>query len=92
MEGKKYIGLKIINAYPMTKKEALERKLLRPGAKVEEEDGYYVRYKDGYESWAPKKAFEEAYKELDYKNYEFAISLFCGLVKNYTIEFLKEKE
>jgi hypothetical protein len=24
--------------------------------------GYYIRYKDGYESWSPASAFEEAYK------------------------------
>jgi len=23
--------------------------------------GYYVRYKDGYESWSPAEAFEEGY-------------------------------
>jgi hypothetical protein len=26
--------------------------------------GYYVRYKDGYESYSPQKAFEEGYKEI----------------------------
>ena len=25
------------------------------------DDGYYVRYQDGYESWSPTKAFEEGY-------------------------------
>jgi hypothetical protein len=28
------------------------------------EDGYKVKYKDGYESWCPKATFEEAYREL----------------------------
>lgn len=28
-------------------------------------DGYYVRYKDGYESWSPAKAFEEGYTLVD---------------------------
>ncbi len=26
--------------------------------------GYYVRYKDGYESWSPKAAFEEGYSKI----------------------------
>lgn len=26
--------------------------------------GYYVVYKDGYESWSPAKAFEEGYEKL----------------------------
>ena len=28
------------------------------------EDGYRVRYPDGYESWSPKEVFEKAYLEL----------------------------
>ncbi len=27
--------------------------------------GYYVLYKDGYESWSPAKAFEEGYTKQD---------------------------
>jgi hypothetical protein len=26
--------------------------------------GYYVRYKDGYESWSPADAFESGYTEI----------------------------
>jgi len=26
--------------------------------------GYYVRYKDGYQSFSPKEAFEEGYTEI----------------------------
>lgn len=26
--------------------------------------GYYVRYKDGYESWSPAKAFEDGYTDI----------------------------
>ena len=28
----------------------------------ETEQGYHVRYEDGYESWSPKDVFERAYK------------------------------
>lgn len=27
--------------------------------------GYFVRYKDGYESFSPKKEFEDGYSEID---------------------------
>lgn len=56
----KYIGVKIIEAKPMMLVEAeeyLQRKI-KPG----NEDGYLVRYPDGYESWSPKTVFDEAYR------------------------------
>lgn len=28
-------------------------------------DGYYVLYKDGFESWSPSDVFEEGYTELE---------------------------
>lgn len=46
---KNYIGVKIVKAEPMEK---------------DGKAGYKVRYKDGYESWSPKKQFEEAYRKL----------------------------
>ena len=51
---KNYIGVKIVKAEPMEKGGIA---------------GYKVRYKDGYESWSPKEVFEEAYKELDCKEF-----------------------
>ena len=47
---KKYIGTKIIHAEPATGPSG---------------DGYNVTYKDGYKSWSPKAAFEEAYIAVD---------------------------
>jgi len=47
---KKYIGTKIISAEPCAK---------------DGRDGYTVVYKDGYTSWSPKEAFEEAYVAID---------------------------
>lgn len=51
---KKYIGIKLIDAYPCEKFIA--------GAS---HDGYNVKYSDGYESWSPKDAFESAYLKLE---------------------------
>ena len=31
-----------------------------------EDLGYYVRYKDGYESWSPSEAFEDGYHKLEF--------------------------
>ena len=49
---KRYIGTKIIQAFP-------ESKGPMPGG----EEGYAVIYEDGYRSWSPKAVFEAAYKE-----------------------------
>lgn len=58
---KKYIGLKVVKAEPMTMTEA--QKVLGREIKpaTVEEDGYLVEYKDGYKSWSPASVFNEAY-------------------------------
>ena len=69
---KKYIGTKQIEAEPMTMGEAYENGLLQAGRVPNESEkqkaGYYVKYKDGYESWSPAEPFEEAYHEGDIGN------------------------
>lgn len=64
---KKYIGTKQIEAEPMTRGDAWGKHLLREKPTIENFDdaGYHVKYKDGYESWSPAEAFEEAYKISD---------------------------
>lgn len=61
---KKYIGTKEIVAEPMTRGDAWGNNLLRekPSTENFDDDGYHVRYEDGYESWSPKDVFEKAYK------------------------------
>lgn len=55
---KQYIGTKIVEAEP-------EELRYKNEAGVEMcEEGYKVRYQDGYESWSPKGVFEEAYLKL----------------------------
>ena len=56
---KKYIGTKTVYAQPMTADEAKQK-----GYKVggNTGNGYEVEYKDGYKSWCPCKAFEDAYQ------------------------------
>ena len=62
----KYIGTKIIEAEPC--KAWKDTKLHKAG-----EDGYKVRYPDGYESWSPKDVFEDAYRPTNGMNFGLAL-------------------
>lgn len=62
---KTYIGAKIIRAEPALRvggEIISPHDILPKDASVEE--GYRVRYPDGYESWSPKGVFEKAYLPL----------------------------
>ncbi len=62
----KYIGTKMIEAKPMDRGEYNKyRGWEIPEDENPHDEGYLVRYQDGYESWLPKKQFEEAYREYD---------------------------
>lgn len=75
---KNYIGVKIVKAKPGTMAEA---QALKSGCSVEtqkrifqksgtkDQEGYIVKYPDGYISWSPKEVFEKAYRELDCKEF-----------------------
>jgi len=58
---KKYIGIKVVQAEPMNLIEAEER--LQRKIKSGDEEGYFIVYPDGYESWSPKDVFEKSYHE-----------------------------
>ena len=59
---KKYLGIKIVDAEPMTSDDAFKNGLIRVDVIIPGLDGYKVVYEDGYESWSPKDVFEKAYK------------------------------
>ena len=71
---KKYLGVKLIEAEPMSKGEAWSRNLVKvdtatelteeQSEKLYKTDGYKVVYEDGYTSWSPKDVFEKAYREI----------------------------
>ena len=71
----KYIGTKIIEAVPAIRKggKVYEEGKPIPKSMDPTEDGYKVRYPDGYESWSPKDVFEEAYRPTDCMNFGLAI-------------------
>lgn len=71
---KHYIGIKQVEAEPMTKGEAYEKGLLCEyavlntkeknkvlNAKEKGKMGYHVKYEGGYESWFPAEAFQRSY-------------------------------
>ena len=72
---KKYIGTKIIEAVPAIRKggKVYEEGWPIPKSMDPTEEGYKVRYPDGYESWSPKDVFEEAYRPTDCMSFGLAI-------------------
>ena len=71
----KYIGTKIIEAAPAIRKggKVYEEGWPIPKSMDPTEEGYKVRYPDGYESWSPKDVFEEAYRPTDCMSFGLAI-------------------
>lgn len=63
---KHYIGVKEIDAKPMNRGNYNEyRGWTIPEDENPADEGYLVKYPDGYESWSPKEVFEKAYTEYD---------------------------
>lgn len=71
---KKYIGVKKIEAKPMTRGEYNKyRGWDLPQNENPDDDGYLVKYSDNYESWSPKGIFDEAYRPCDHMSFGLAI-------------------
>lgn len=71
---KKYIGTKVIDAKPMNRGDYNKHRWLDISANENPaDDGYLVKYQDGYESWSPKNVFEEAYRECNDMTFGLAI-------------------
>jgi hypothetical protein len=70
---KKYIGVKMIEAEPMTDIEVEEKKGHPICIGREDKKGYKVTYEDGYISWCPKDVFEKAYRRIDNMTFGLAI-------------------
>lgn len=54
---KKYIGCKMIKAEPCKAWKNTDNNKIG-------DEGYKLRYPDGYESWSPKEVFEKAYMQV----------------------------
>ena len=71
---KQYIGTKIIMAKPMTRGDYnIYRGWKIPKDENPADEGYLVKYSDDYESWYPRKAFDEAYRECENMTFGLAI-------------------
>lgn len=84
-----YIGTKIVKAEPAMKcwghkgqahdagliltQEQYDSMVAEGWEPTEVRHGYKVVYRDGYESWSPKKVFEEAYRRTDGLSFDLAI-------------------
>lgn len=86
---KQFIGTKIVQAEPAFRFTGVKPDYKAPGqignedtiALLEDggweiadkEEGYKVRYEDGYESWSPKAVFEAAYRQTNGMNLGLAL-------------------
>lgn len=71
---KKYVGTKMLEAKPMTRGDYNKyRGWLIPLDENPADEGYLVKYQDNYESWSPKAAFEESYRDCN--DFTFGIAL-----------------
>lgn len=60
----RYIGTKVIEAKPMNRRQYNDlRGWVIPADENPHDDGYLVKYEDGYISWSPKSTFESAYRK-----------------------------
>lgn len=58
----KYIGVKQVKSNPMTRGEYNDyRGWTVPEGENPNDEGYVVKYEDGYVSWSPKETFEKSY-------------------------------
>lgn len=67
-----FIGVKIVDATPMTR-EAFEAQEGRNCGGDKHGDGYMVTYEGGYRTWSPKDVFDAAYRPIDGMTFGLAI-------------------
>lgn len=81
----KYIGIKVVEAVPMTAEEAVNH-----GYRIGDNngDGYEVTYEEGYKSWCPKEVFEKHNHEI--KNEELAATTELMVSSDYKNRFIAE--
>ena len=75
MNFEEYIGTKQIKAKPMTRGEYIQyRGWTMPENENPDDEGYLIKYyPDSYQSWSPKKAFEDAYRKSGQMNFGHAL-------------------
>ena len=72
----KFIGVKMVEAVPMTAGDAAKKGYRTPIAESAMDlyiAGYEVTYEDGYKSWCPADVFEKNNRPIDGMTFGFAI-------------------
>ena len=67
-----FIGVKIVDATPMTR-EAFETQEGRKCGGDKHGEGYMVTYEGGYRAWSPKDVFDAAYRPINAMTFGLAI-------------------
>lgn len=80
----KYIGIKMIEAYPMRASMAV-RNGYKIGNSHPDDMGYVITYPDGYKSWCPADIFEKSYYHIQDENGDM-------LYRNDIENFIADKE
>jgi hypothetical protein len=81
----KYLGVKLIEAEPMTYFEFANEKYGAIRQDVVDSEGYKVKYSDDYVSFSPKDVFEKAYFPLKHPDG-------TKILEDDVINFVKDKE
>lgn len=74
----KFIGVKMVEAVPMTASEALQKdyRVGQNGTIIASSTkGYEVTYEDGYKSWCPADVFEKNNRPINGMTFGFAIEV-----------------
>jgi hypothetical protein len=79
---KKFIGVKLIEAYPCKRWNQ---------EKNQDDEGYAVRYPDGYESWSPKEVFESAYLSLGTDETRITPAVIDSIIAEITVTKIDPK-
>ncbi|MFQ6793859.1 MAG: crAss001_48 related protein [Thomasclavelia sp.] len=86
---KKYVGVKLIEAQPMTRGDYNKyRGWIIPENENPNDEGYLLKYSDDYVSWSPKQVFDEAYRE--YRVNELPQTALGMISENYKERFKAE--
>ncbi len=76
---KEYVGIKSIKAHLMNLGDYNNyRGWEIPKDEDPAKEGYLVEYEDSYQSWSPKKAFEDAYVISNSNNFIYRVNQFTN--------------
>lgn len=84
----KFGAFKIVEAEPLKAGDACMLGYKTDG-RMGNQDGYAVKYQDGYTSWCPKEAFEKANTPIGRQEGEEIHPSILGVLKHFQFDHLK---